>query len=445
MSRRNFDRPPGETRPPRPPAGGPGRIPSEFLHPEQRALVPESFDNLPTVIAKSAGVHPYLYRKRIDRFDSSARPGDLVAVRLDRRTLAGYGHFNPRAEITVRLLSWGSDPPDEAFWNKRLSAAIELRRDLLKLDAVTDAYRLIHAEGDGLSGIVVDKLGDVLSAEAFSLGMYQRSADLLKRLAEQTGARAWLVRPGPATLAQEAFEGIALQSDGAPPAVTIQEFGTRFRVLFEGGHKTGFFCDQRDNRRRLAGFCAGKSVLDLCCYTGGFALQAKKLGNAAEVTGVDLDEEPIRLARENAGLNQVRINFVTSDVFTYMRDMLRNKRQYDVVVLDPPKLIRTRDEFDEGRRKYLDLNRLAMQLVRPGGLLLSCTCSGLLDEVEFLKLLRAAAWQAGPVGESTAQGRPQHEARSLQILEKTGAAADHPVASNCPEGEYLCAVWMRVL
>jgi 23S rRNA (cytosine1962-C5)-methyltransferase len=426
-------------------APSPGRIPAQVLHPPQRALVPESFDDLPSVLAKSAAAHPYLYRKRIERFDSSARPGDLVAVRVDRRSVVGYGHFNPRAEITVRLMSWGSDPPDETFWNRRLAAAIELRRDLLKLDAVTDAYRLIHAEGDGLSGIVVDKLGDVLSAEAFSLGMYQRSADLLERLTQQTGARAWLVRPGPATLAQEAFEGSVLQSDNAPPAVTIQEFGTRFRVLFEGGHKTGFFCDQRDNRRQLAGFCAGKSVLDLCCYTGGFALQAKKLGNAADVTGVDLDEEPIRLARENAGLNQVRINFVTSDVFTYMRDMLRNQRQYDVVVLDPPKLIRTRDEFDEGRRKYLDLNRLAMQLVRPGGLLLSCTCSGLLDEAEFLKLLRAAAWQAGPVGEAVAQGRPQHEARALQILEKTGAAADHPVASNCPEGEYLRAVWMRVL
>jgi 23S rRNA (cytosine1962-C5)-methyltransferase len=443
MGPRQFDRPPAERS--GQPARGPGRIPSEILHPEQRPLVPDAFEDLPTVLARSGTTHPYLYRKRIDRFDSSARPGDLVTVRLDRRTVVGYGHFNPRAEITVRMLSWGPEPPGEAFWDHRLTSAVALRRDLLELDAVTNAYRLIHSEGDGLSGIVVDKLGDVLSAEAFSLGMYQRAANLLERLAKQIGAQAWIVRPGPATVAQEAFEGAVLRSEQAPPAATIQEHGTRFRVLFEGGHKTGFFCDQRDNRRRLAGYCAGKSVLDLCCYTGGFALQAKKLGNAADVTGVDLDEEPIRLARENAGLNQVRINFVTADVFAYMRDMIRNARQYDVVVLDPPKLIRSRDEFDEGRGKHFDLNRLAMQLVRPGGLLLSCTCSGLLDEAEFLKLLRAAARQAGPVGESSGEGRAPHEARSLQILEKTGAAPDHPVASNCPEGEYLRAIWMRVM
>jgi 23S rRNA (cytosine1962-C5)-methyltransferase len=439
------DNPTAEKAGDRPPSSRPGRIPTQILHPEQRPAVPDSLESLPSVFAKTAGPHPYLYRKRIDRFDAAARPGDLVAVRVDRRTVIGHGHFNPRAEITVRLLSWGPAPPAEAFWQARLGEAVALRRDLLKLDALTDAYRLIHSEGDGLSGIVVDKFGDVLSAEAFGLGMYQRSADILERLARLTGARAWIVRPGPATVIQEAFEGTVLRSEDAPAAVTIQEYGTRFRVLFEGGHKTGFFCDQRDNRRRVTGYCEGKSVLDLCCYTGGFALQAKKLGNAADVTGVDLDEEPIRLARENAGLNQVRINFVTADVFAYMRDMIRNGRQYDVVVLDPPKLIRSRDEFDEGRRKHFDLNRLAMQLVRPGGLLLSCTCSGLLEEAEFLKLLRAAARQAGPTGDPGASGRPPHEARSLQILEKTGAAPDHPVASNCPEGEYLRAIWMRVL
>jgi 23S rRNA (cytosine1962-C5)-methyltransferase len=420
------------------------RFPGQISNPEQRPLVPESLADLPAVLVRTPTGHPFLYRKRIDRFDSAARPGDLVVVRLDRRTVLGYGIFNPRAEITVRMLRWGPDPPDDEFWTGQLVRAVSLRRDLLKLDSVTDACRLIHAEGDALSGIVVDQYGEVLSAEAFSLGMFQRGADLLARLAPLCGARSWFLRPAPASLHQEGFEAEPLQSAGAPMSVTIQEYGARFRVRFDGGHKTGFFCDQRENRRRLAAFCAGKSVLDLCCYTGGFAVQAKKLGNAAEVTGVELDEEPLRLARENANLNQARVNFVQSDAFAYLRDMLRNGRQFDVVVLDPPKLIRTRDELEEGRRKHFDLNRLAMQVVRPGGLLLSCSCSGLLDEGEFLKLLHSAARQAGPLLESSPDAKPRHAPRTMQILDKTGAAADHPVASNCPEGEYLRAVWMRL-
>jgi 23S rRNA (cytosine1962-C5)-methyltransferase len=419
-------------------------FPGQLRQPEQKPLVPDSFDDLPTVLARTPTGHPFLYRKRIARFDAAAEPGDLVAVRLDRRILLGYGHFNPRAEVTVRLLRFGPDPPDDAFWTAQLTKAVELRRDLLRLDSVTDAYRLIHAEADGLPGIVVDCFGDVLSAEAFSLGMFQRGADLLTRLAALCQARTWILRAGPASLEQEAFEAEPIHSADAPESVTIQEYGTRFRIRFGAAHKTGFFCDQRENRRRLAAYCQDRTVLDLCCYTGGFALQAKKLGKAKEVTGVELDEEPLRLCRENANLNQVRVNFVQSDVFAYMRDMLRNGRQYDVVVLDPPKLIRSREELDEGRRKHFDMNRLAMQLVRAGGLLLSCSCSGLLNEDEFLKLLRAAASQAGPAIEGPQQARPRHATRPMQILEKTGAAADHPVASNFPEGEYLRAVWMRM-
>jgi 23S rRNA (cytosine1962-C5)-methyltransferase len=185
--------------------------------------------------------------------------------------------------------------------------------------------------------------------------------------------------------------------------------------------------------------------LDLCCYTGGFAVQAKRLGKAEEVIGVDLDEEPLNLARDNANLNQVRVRFVQADAFIYMREMLQQNRQFDVVVLDPPKLIRSRDELEEGTRKHFDLNRLAMRLVKPGGLLLSCTCSGLLKEADFLQLLCSASFQAGPlVSAATADTSERHAARPMQILARTGAAADHPVAASVPESEYLKAVWMRL-
>ena len=401
---------------------------------------------LAAVQAKTVGLHPLLYRKRIERVDRDVLPGDLVEVFDSDRQRAGYGLYNPKAELALRMLAGPDELPDETFWRRKLAAAVELRRQVLRLDDVTDAYRLVHAEADGLSGLVVDKLGDVLSAECFSVGMYQRAEAIVGELAALAGTKHWSVRPGPASLTQEGFEGHDLSSSERPARVTIQEFGTRFRVDFSEGHKTGFFCDQRDNRRMLAGFCQDKTVLDLCCYTGGFAVQAKKLGGASDCIGVDLDEGPLALARENANLNQVRVRFVQADAFAYMRDMLAGGRRFDVVVLDPPKLIRTRAEIEEGTRKHFDLNRLAMRLVSPGGLMLSCTCAGLLSHEEFLRLIYASARQAGEEVSPATEGRyARHAPRHVQILAKTGAAADHPIAANCPETEYLQAVWMRVL
>ncbi|MCO6456941.1 MAG: class I SAM-dependent rRNA methyltransferase [Pirellulaceae bacterium] len=408
-----------------------------------RPLSPAANQSLPAVYVSVLTYNPALYRKRLTKVDPSARAGDLVAVYHDDGQLLGYGLYNPHSEMAVRMVRHGEELPDESFWQERLEQAVRLRREMLKLDEQTSAYRVIHAEADGFPGLVVDKLGDTLSAEVFSLGMFQRASEILSRLAPLCGTNHWLIQPGPQVLAQEGFSCEPIHSDGLPRQVTITEFGTRFRVQFQGGHKTGFFCDQRENRRRLATFCQGRSVLDLCCYTGGFAVQAKRLGEAAEVTAVDLDEQPLDLARQNANLNQVRVKFVQSDAFGFMRDMLHNGRQFDVVVLDPPKLIRTRAELEEGTRKHFDLNRLAMQLVRSGGLLLSCTCAGLLSELEFVKLLCSAARQAGPQitrPDGTRRGTP----RQLQILAKTGAAADHPIAGNCPETEYLNAVWMRL-
>lgn len=410
----------------------------------QRALAVDPAGPLPAVAVGTATFHPLLYRKRV-RSCELARPGDLVAVYGPGEALAGYGLYNSRSEIAVRMLFPAGDLPGEEHWRQKLSAAVSLRRDLLKLDETADAYRVVHAEADGLSGLVVDRYGDVLSVEVFSLGMYQRAEAILAQLAPLCGTRHTLVRASPPFLSQEGYDPPPLSSPDLPAQVTVHEYGTRFRVRFAGGHKTGFFCDQRENRRRLADLCAGRSVLDLCCYTGGFAVQAKKLGRAGEVTGVDLDEEPLRLARENANLNQVRVRFVQSDVFLYMREMLQQGRQYDVVVLDPPKLIRSRTELEEGTRKHFDLNRLAMRLVRPGGLLLSCCCSGLLQEADFVRLLCSASYQAGPVTEAaTAERAERHASRPMQILARTGAAADHPVAAGVPESEYLKAVWMRL-
>jgi 23S rRNA (cytosine1962-C5)-methyltransferase len=350
-----------------------------------------------------------------------------------------YGLCNPRSELFLRILWQGAELPDESAWRRRLQSAVDLRRQMLNLDATGTARRLIHAESDGLPGLVVDEFSGVLSAEAFSLGMYQRGSRLLEMLSEITGSGHWMLRPSPQFLSQEGADAPVLTSPDCPDNVIIHEYGTRFRVRFAGAHKTGFFCDQRENRRRLAEFCSGRSVLDLCCYTGGFAVQAKTLGRAEEVTGVDLDEEPLKVARENANLNQARVRFVQADIFSYMRELLKLGRQYDVVILDPPKLIRSRMEIEEGTRKHFAMNRLAMRLVRPGGLLLSCSCAGLLPEPEFIQLLAAAARSTGEdLDAFPGAGAP----RSFRILARSGAAPDHPVWSNCLETDYLKAVWM---
>jgi 23S rRNA (cytosine1962-C5)-methyltransferase len=403
---------------------------------EQRALTIDPPGSIPAVYVRSKILHPILYRTRLDRVEG-AQAGDLVAVYDANGSLSGYGLYNPRSEIAVRMLWHGPELPSDRAWGDKLARAVALRHDLLRLPEQTTAYRVIHGESDGLSGLVVDRLGEVLSAEAFSLGMYQRAAAILHRLGPLCGTRYHLIQGSPQFVSQEGVNPPSLLSSGLPPQVTIDEFGTRFRIRFEGGHKTGFFCDQRDNRKRLAEFCAGKQVLDLCCYTGGFAVQAARLGKAAQVTGVDLDHAPLALARENANLNQVRVKFVQADAFAYMRDMIQHGRQFDVVVLDPPKLIRTRMEIEEGTRKHFALNRLAMQLVRPGGMLLSCSCAGLLQETEFVSLLVAAARRA-----DAEQG--VGPGREIKILGKSGAGPDHPVAGNCLETEYLKAVWMIV-
>ena len=406
----------------------PARISRELL--EQRPLCPPEGERLPQVEVHMGGGlwHPFLFRKRLGQISRDAQPGDLVELIGSNREILGYGLFNPEAEIAVRVLRTGLHRVDDIWWNDRLTEAVTLRRETLRLDEVSEAYRLIHAEADGLPGLVVDRFGDVLVAECFSLGMYQRAEAIMAMLEPLVGTKHGVLRAAPMSQDHEGFSADPYGSAEVPAKTTIQEHGTRFRVNFAGGHKTGFYCDQRDNRKQLAQFCGGKSVLDLCCYTGGFALQAKRLGNAAEVTGVELDEDTVLLARENANLNQVKINFVQAEVFGYMRDMLRNQKRYDVVILDPPKLIRSRVETEEGRHKYFDLNRLAMQLVNPGGVLLTCSCSGLLDMTEFTKIVCAAP----EVG------------RRGQILAKGGAAPDHPISTTCPETEYLKTIWVRL-
>jgi 23S rRNA (cytosine1962-C5)-methyltransferase len=394
-----------------------------------RSLTPD--ESLPTMAIRAAGGHTFVYRKMVEGAIGPAVPnhGDLVRV-VDRDAQhVGFALYNGRSQIALRMLARGQAAPGPEFWTRRIDEAAALRQSLLGLDRETDAYRVIHAEGDGLSGLIVDRFVDVLSVEIFSLGIYQRIGPILGLLADRMGTAHYRVNVDERVARQEDFSGRPLASPLLPPRVTIQEHGIKYRIHFGEGHKTGFFCDQRDNRRELARYCEGRSVLDLCCYTGGFGLNAMIRGKAREVTCVDLDEKAVALAKENGNANRVRLDAVHADAFGYMRTMGGNGRSYGVIVLDPPKLIPDRDEIAPGKRKYFDLNVLAMKLVEPGGVLVTCSCSGLLSPFDFQGILRAASRVAG---------------RPAQLLAFTGAAGDHPVALDTPESAYLKVAWLRM-
>jgi len=382
---------------------------------------------LPWVKLRSASATSSIFKRMIGDKDPKARPGDLVAVYDKVGAPYGVALYNPKSLITLRLLTRelaGFDPED--FFAKRLSRAVELRRALLNLDATSDAYRLVHDLGDGLPGLVVDRYGDFIVLEFYSLAMF-RQAERLERLlsAHYPGAR-FVRRASDYTQSMEGFE---LASHGKT-VTRIKENGVVFQVDLTGGHKTGFFCDQRENRLAVAGLCAGRRVLDVCSYTGGFGLYAAKRGGAKSVCCVELDPESCGLIQKNARLNDVKLDIVCVDAFPYLRQMGANQQTFDLVVLDPYKMIASREGYRLGRSKYVDLNRLALSVMAEGGILVTCSCSGMLSWDDFLAAVRTAAGSAR---------------KRVEIFRKTGAGPDHPVAADHPEGEYLKAVWCRVL
>jgi 23S rRNA (cytosine1962-C5)-methyltransferase len=372
--------------------------------------------------------HPWIFQKMVEKPVQRLPAGTVVDI-VDRGgQWVGRGFYNGHSRISLRVLTTQPDEPIDAdFFQRRLTQAIAFRRQSLKLDDVTDAYRLVHSEGDELSGLVVDRFGPVLVLEFFAAGMYRFRGVIQDVLATHFPGSSFYWFAEEHVQKQESFD---CRPPEPPPPAVITEHGVRFRVTPGAKHKTGFFVDQRDNRRLLAELCAGRRVLDLCCNTGGFSVYAKVLGQAEKVVGVDLDEEALELARQNANLNQARVRFVQADLFPWLRDAIANGERFDVVVLDPAKQTRSREDIDTALKRYADMNRLAVQVVASGGVLLTCSCTGLVSEDVFLDMLRRVAWQAG---------------RTLQAFRTSGAAADHPFLVHVPEGRYLKAVWCRVM
>jgi 23S rRNA (cytosine1962-C5)-methyltransferase len=408
-------------------------VPSNF----SRGKGDQSQRSKPWAQLKFVTFQPHIFPRMLGGVSPDAKAGDLVAVYDKLGQRLGAGLYNPRAKIPLRVVCHSAEPVGEDYFDTALHRAVALRRGRLKLDEQTDAWRAVNSDGDGLSGLTVDRYDDVLFCDVTSLGIFQRLPKWLPLLHELCGTKHTHVHVDHDLGSLEGIKPSLMKevTATAPAKVRIREHGVRYEVDFVEGHKTGFFCDQRDNRRRFSKLVKDARVLDLCCYTGGFSLAATVLGGATDATGVDLDEAAVAQARRNQNLNQVppaKLHWVHADAFAYARQMQQNGQTWDAVVLDPPKFVLTREGpgHFEGRRKYEDLNQLALSLVKPGGLVVTCSCSGLVSLEEFEAHVIKAAHRLN---------------RRLQFFDRTGPGPDHPVFSNCLDSRYLKVLWARVV
>ena len=370
--------------------------------------------------------HPWIFSGAVERVTGDPQSGDTVEVRsADSKPLA-LAAFSPQSQIRAR--AWSFDPAaviDAGFFRARLQAALRLRESL-PAARHTNAMRLVHGESDGLPGLVVDRYADVLVAQFLSAGAERWREAILDALAELTGCEAIYERSDAEVRTLEGLEPRAGFARGNRNArrCPIIEHGLNFRVDVEEGQKTGFFLDQRGNRQRVRALAAGREVLDGFCYTGGFALAALA-GGARRVTAVESSAPALEVARENLAANQLdasRIAFEQADVFGYQRLLRDRGASFDLVVLDPPKFAPTAAQAKNAARAYKDINLLACKLLAPGGLLATFSCSGGVSAELFQSIVAGAALDAGV---------------EAKIIERFGAAADHPVALNFPEGDYL--------
>jgi 23S rRNA (cytosine1962-C5)-methyltransferase len=415
------------------------------------------------------GRHPWVRDTAIDRVEPTGLAsehyldldGQVVDLLTDKGKFVARGLFNSQSRIRVRLFTWSAEESlDEAFFESRIERAIGLRRQL-GLESFNEqpqatvspemasefavasgsplnersgtAVRLVFSEADGLSGLVVDRYGDYLVIQVTALAIAQRLEMIVGILQRLQQPKAIVLRTEK-TMAQ--MEGVEFTSDqvwGELPAgpIEIREHGLSYLVDLHEGQKTGLYLDQRDNRRAVAGYVRGGRVLDMFCYTGGFSLAAAKLGGAREVLGIDGSKRAIAQARDNAERNSLPgVRFDTGDGFQTLDALAARGEKFDAVILDPPKFARSKSGISGALMAYHRLNRSALSLLPPGGILVTCSCSGSVTREDFVLMLSGVAQKAH---------------RDVQILEMRGAAADHPVSATCLETEYLkcciCRVW----
>ncbi|HEY4718926.1 MAG TPA: class I SAM-dependent methyltransferase [Anaerolineales bacterium] len=375
--------------------------------------------------------HPWVFSGAIAEVRGDPQPGATVELISAENKFLAQGAYSHQSQIRARVWSWKrEDEIDAAFMRERLARAIQARQGL---EAESNAYRLVHAESDGLPGLVVDQYGDVLALQCLSWGAEAWREQIADALMDLCAPEAIYER---SDVEVRKLEGLPPRSRwvrGELPAAKVQitEHDLNFNVDLAGGHKTGFYLDQRANRLLVRGLAKGRAVLDCFSYTGGFAANALK-GEASAVTLVEESGEALTQAKAHMELNQLdgdKCEFIQGDVFQVLRRFRDEGRQFDLAILDPPKFAPTRAQAERAARGYKDINLLALKLLRPGGLLVTFSCSGGIDAALFQKIVAGAALDAGV---------------DARILRRLSQGSDHPVALNFPEGEYLKGLVVEV-
>jgi 23S rRNA (cytosine1962-C5)-methyltransferase len=383
-------------------------------------------------------LHPWIYASAVKSLDGNPGAGDIVAVREPNGTFIAFGHYSPQSRIRIRLLSGKeSEFPDSKWFFSKLETSFGLRKSYLEKNASSNSCRLVFGESDGLPGLVVDKYGSILVAQFLTCGMDRIKEMIAVAALEISGATVFYER-GDCEIRK--LEGLGDSSGiiaGKPIPddgdFHVAENGLLFHMDLFKGQKTGFFLDQRHNRRTVSEFITpGSDVLDCFSYTGGFGIYAAKAG-AGSVTMLDESESALAIARKNMALNNLdssKAELIAGDAFSVLREFRDRGRQFDFIILDPPKFAPTKATLPRAERAYKDINLLAMKLLRKGGMLATFSCSSGMDRENFRKVLQ---WASGDAG------------RDVQILWNFSQPPDHPVRLNFPESEYLKGFLCRVL
>ncbi len=379
------------------------------------------------------GRHPWVFDTAVQRLEGECQDGDVVDLVTDKGRFIARGIINRASRLRIRLYTW--DPQqslDETFWDASIGRALGFR-SRLGLDEPNAAVRLIFSEADGLSGLVVDRYADHLVVQVNALAIAHRLDQIVSLLEARLQPKSVIVKSegGISKIEGITVDHGVIRGDVPEGPVFIQEHGLRYGIDLLTGQKTGFYVDQRDNRRVAASYMRDRRVLDLFCYSGAFSLCASRLGAARDVLGIDTSERAVAMASANAELNGVsNVRFEAEDCFAALDRLSASAERFGAVVLDPPKFTRTRRSVNDALRAYHRINRLAVELLEPDGILVTCSCSGAVLREDFLRMLSGVAQKSG---------------RSIQILEQRGAAPDHPVSPACPESEYLKCFICRVL